>query len=159
MIGHACTRAAERYVFEGKRDDDDARKGRNAGCWWLTEDPSRPSEMRRYAWEFVAFDDQEVGVPAPHNSALARAFVCARSWTPGPLADAIGPVAFASRVESGRMKMSGLTHREPTWKDTNAPVRARSYNKLSACMCVEKLRDGKRCVSGTRVRACVRACV
>lgn len=46
----------------------------------------RPTAMRRYAWEFVVFDDQEVGVPAPHNSALAR--VCLRSLVDsGPLAD------------------------------------------------------------------------
>lgn len=70
--------------------------GRNAGCWWLTADPSRrPGETRRYAWESVAFDDQEVGVPAPHNSALVRVFTRspvdrARSRT------AIGPAALAS---------------------------------------------------------------
>lgn len=55
---------------------------KNAGCWWLTADPSRRlSETRRYAWEFVAFDDQEVGVPAPHNSARARVL---RSLARGP---------------------------------------------------------------------------
>lgn len=82
MIGHACTRAVKRYVFAGKGDDGDAGKGKNARCWWFTADPSparRPTAMRRYAWEFVAFDDQEVGVPAPHNSALARAYICLRS--------------------------------------------------------------------------------
>jgi len=122
---------------------------------WLTADPSRrSSEMRRYAWEFVAFDDQEVGVPAPHNSALACArarlfaLVCGPRPGRGPRSDLA-----ASRVESGRMKMSGLTHREPTWKDTNASVRARGYNKSSACMCAKKLQDERRCVSGTRMRA------
>jgi hypothetical protein len=145
-------------VFEGKRDDDDAGEGRkNAGCWWLTVDPSRGlSETRRYAWEFVAFDDQEVGVPAPHNSALARVY-CARSLVdPGPRSQtAIGPAAFASQVESGWMKMSELTHREPTWKDTNAPVRARSYNKSSACMCAER-RTGREEVRQRHASAYVR---
>lgn len=99
MIGHTRTRAAQRCVFEVEGDDDDGKVGRgerNAGCWWLTADPSRrPGETRRYAWESVAFDDQEVGVPAPHNSALVRVFTRspvdrARSRT------AIGPAALAS---------------------------------------------------------------
>jgi len=71
---------------------------------------------------------------------------------------AIGPAAFASRVKSGRMKLSGLTHREPTWKDTNAPVRACGYNKSSACMCAEKLRVERR-MRERHASACMRACV
>lgn len=70
----------------------------------------RLNEMHQYAWEFMAFDDQEVGVPAPHNSALARTYVCVRSWTQDRSRTAIGPTASASRVKAGRMKMSGLTH-------------------------------------------------
>jgi len=56
----------------------------------------RPSEMRWYAWEFVAFDDQEVGVPAPHNSALARTYV----------ALGCGPGLLANRDRTGRIRVS-----------------------------------------------------
>lgn len=118
-------------------------------------DPSRrPSEMHRYAWEFMAFDDQEVGVPVPHNSA----HVCLRSLVdPGPFADRRSDRP-RSRLESRQDEDVGAdAPRAPTWKDTNAPVQARGYNKSSACMCAEKLRDERRCVTGTRVRACVRA--
>lgn len=65
-------------------------------------DPSRrPSKMRRYAWEFVAFDDQEVGVPAPHNSALALTCV-ALACGPGPAREPRSDRAH-SRLESSRV--------------------------------------------------------
>lgn len=71
----------------------------------------------------MGFDDQEVGVLAPHNSARARVLHSDPDRT---------------RLRSSRMKMSALTHRELTWKDTNASVRARGYNKSSACMCASR---------------------
>jgi hypothetical protein len=54
------------------------------------------------------------------------------------------------------MKMSALTHREPTWKDTNAPVRARGYNKLSARICAERSRSDEG-LRERHARACMRA--
>lgn len=103
----------------------------------------------------MGFDDQEVGVPAPHNSARVRACF---TLAGGPRSD---PVAFtSSRVMSSRMKMSALTHREPTWKDTNASVRARGYNKSSACMCASgREAAGREKMRERHARACVRACV
>jgi len=69
---------------------------------------------------------------------IQRSCVCLRSLVGRSGArsrTAIEPAAFASGMSW--MKMSALTHREPTWKDTNAPVRARGYNKLSARICAE----------------------
>lgn len=66
-----------------------------------TMDPSRrPSEMRRYAWESVAFDDQEVGVPAPHNSALARTRLFALVRGPRARSRTRYPGRISSRVRS-----------------------------------------------------------
>lgn len=75
MIGHACTRASQRCFFEEKeeRKRRERERGGTRDIWWLIAPGLITAhETRRYAWEFVAFDDQEVGVPAPHNSALAR---------------------------------------------------------------------------------------
>lgn len=87
----------------------------------------------------------------------SRARVFALACGPGP---ARGPRLDRPhlRLESRQDEDVGAdAPRAPTWKDTNAPVQARGYNKSSARMCAEKLRDERRCVTGTRVRACVRA--
>lgn len=74
---------------------------------------------------------------------------------PGPLADRdrTGRVRVSSQVRSDE-DVGADAPRAPTWKDTNAPAQARGYNKSSACMCAEKLRDEK--VRDRHASACVR---
>lgn len=68
--------------------------------------------------------DQEVGVPAPHNSVFVLARVCLRtlveSGSERSYARAFAHRAGPSRVEVRDEDIGALTHREPTWKDTNA---------------------------------------
>lgn len=153
MIGHAWMRAIQRCVFERKIE----RERDNERGWWRGMLMAHGGSITALGWDAsvcVGFDDQEVGVPAPHNSARVRACF---TLAGGPRSD---PVAFASsRVMSSRMKMSALTHREPTWKDTNASVRARGYNKSSACMCVSRSWGCGAREDAWAARACVSSCV
>lgn len=123
-VAFSRERERERVMTMTRREKSGERDAR---CWWLAVDPSRrPDETRRYAWDSMT---RKWVFPHPIIQRARVFYTLAR----GPRSD---PVPFASsRVMSSRMKMSALTHREPTWKDTNASVRARGYNKSSACMC------------------------
>lgn len=107
MIGRVYIRAPQNAAFSRERETmtrGEGKKREMLVAHGTAADPSRrPSEMRRYAWEFMAFDDQEVGVPAPHNSA----HVCLRSLVDR---DRTGRIRVSSQVRSD--EDVGLTHRE-----------------------------------------------